>query len=84
LERKKNLDSEFLDLDPSIQELIPNNQSEARPIGYENDESIRKNLQDDKDLLEIANTRGFYTFFKDIDIEDFNHIKKLDGLQALE
>jgi len=81
---KKNLDSEFLDLDQAIQNMIPNNQSDAKPSEYENEESIRKSLQDDKDLLEIANTRGFYTFFKDIDIEDLNHLTRLDGVFQLE
>jgi len=71
-------------LEQSIQKLIPNNQSEVRAIGYENDESIKKDLQDDKDLLEIANTREYYKFFKDIDIEDFNHIKRLEGISDLE
>jgi len=55
--------------------LIPNNTSETRIIAYENDESIRKNLYEDKDLLEVATSSGFSKFFQNIQIEDFNFLR---------
>jgi len=74
---EKNLDSTFLEIDKTS---IPSNTSETRIIAYENDESIRKRLYEDKDLLEVAMTSGFSKFFENIQIEDFNFLKNLKDI----
>lgn len=76
----KNLDSEFLEID---QKDFESNESEVKPVTYENDKSMLKNLVEDRDLLEIATTRGYYKFFINIDIEDMNFLRELKEIPAL-
>jgi len=57
-----------------VQEMLPKNKIEAKTLGYQNIESVRNQLVEDRDLLEIAKERGFYEFFKSVNIEGINYL----------
>ena len=77
------MDSNFLALPLEVQDLLPKNKIEAKILGYQNIRSVKDQLVEDRDLLEIAKERGFYEFFKSVNIEGVNYLHKNPEYQQI-